>query len=135
MRKTLPPGQANMIKYLAEYFIEHGYYPSSRETQEFFGFNSQTGVLTCWSALTRKGIIKRPPHKVARAYVLVWKEVIERTREIWNQIYLKPYFIEIFDGGQWLNQTFWLPSWQIINLYLMETKMVPKEIKISLIEE
>lgn len=65
--QQLTTRQHEILGFLQLHFQGHGYWPSIREIQDHFGFNSTNAVVGHLKALERKGCIVRSPGQ-ARAY-------------------------------------------------------------------
>lgn len=66
--------QAEVLNFIKSYRKERGCSPSTREIQEYFGFQSQTAAVNHVKALARKGLVKANP-KIARAVVPVGERI------------------------------------------------------------
>lgn len=66
--------QAEVLDFLKAYRKARGYSPSTREIQEYFGFQSQTAAVNHIKALTKKGLVKVHPN-ISRAVVPVGERI------------------------------------------------------------
>lgn len=132
----IPPAQAKMVKYVTEYFLKHGLYPATRETQREFGFASQTAVLSSWHALQKKGVFHAAEERQARAVFPVWSKVIENAKQIWHSFQLDPYYVEIkWQDGSEFAETFWLPNQYLIPLWLLQEGREPNSISVTKVKQ
>lgn len=53
--------QAEILRFLRGYYVEHGIPPTYREMQAAFGFPHVSGAQCHLRALEAKGLIRRPP--------------------------------------------------------------------------
>ena len=70
MSKVLTNRQAEVLSFIKEFAIEHGYPPTIPEIQEEFGIKSPNGVNNHIKALIRKGYLKRDSSR-ARALDII----------------------------------------------------------------
>lgn len=68
--KDLTRDQAQVYRCLEEMHREKGFMPTTREVQKQMGFASQTSVVRALAGLERKGWIRRPVERGARAIFL-----------------------------------------------------------------
>jgi SOS-response transcriptional repressor LexA len=128
----IPPAQAKMAKYVVEYFLKHGLYPATRETQREFGFASQTAVLSSWNALQRKGVFHSAEERQARAVMPVWSKIIENARQIWYDFQLYDFYVEIdWQDGTKHCETYQLPDQYLIFLWLLQESRYPTRISVT----
>lgn len=59
MTKGATTRQADILKYIADYWANHGYSPVIREIGQHFEINSNRGVTVHLDALERKGLLVR----------------------------------------------------------------------------
>lgn len=132
MRPEITENQGKMVRWVVEYYLHHGIFPSNRDTQVAFGFASQTAVLSCWRALINKGMFQREDEGKARAVYPVWSRIIERAKSIWKDSELDPHYVHlVFQDGSEHTETYWLPKWSLVTLWLSQEKRNPVEIKIE----
>jgi SOS-response transcriptional repressor LexA len=91
MAPTQPPvltaRQADVLRWVTEYYVSHGYGPTYREIGGRFGMTSTNGPVSTVAALVRKGALVVPTEFTARAiipagYVVVRQDELNRLKRL-----------------------------------------------------
>jgi SOS-response transcriptional repressor LexA len=75
--------QQEVLDFLKAYRKARGYSPSTREIQEYFGFQSQTAAVNHLKALAKKGLVKVHPN-ISRAVVPVGERISYEDGAFWS---------------------------------------------------